>query len=133
MTNRTAALGIVLSMWLTGCARSTHPATIAATQATPASAPTRCWILDRIYPVTDVAFNAHKVTRAERNEVQLWASRVSPDQRSLVRWIRDPRDKAIYVFVAEPERPGTISDWVALNANIAIDVHQCYLHAVPNI
>lgn len=83
--------------------------------------------------MTDVAFNAHKVTRAERNEVQLWASRVSPDQRSLVRWIRDPRDKAIYVFVAEHERPGTISDWVALNANIAIDVHQCHLHAVPNI
>jgi hypothetical protein len=88
-------------------------------------------MLDRIYPVTDLALNAQKVTRAERREVKKWAARVSPEKRFLVRWIRDPRDKAIYIFVAEPEPPGTEIEWAALNTNIAIAVHQCEFYALP--
>lgn len=37
----------------------------------------------------------------------------------------------ILIFVAEPELPGTQSAWVALNTNMAIDVHQCALYALP--
>lgn len=84
-----------------------------------------------MYPMTELWLDEKKVTPSERHEIEMWANRVSPDQRSLVRWIRDPRDKAIYIFVAEPEKPGTISDWIALNANVAIDVHRCWLPAVP--
>ncbi|HET9342990.1 MAG TPA: hypothetical protein VFO25_08765 [Candidatus Eremiobacteraceae bacterium] len=131
MTGRAAILGVIRSVLL-GCARSTHPTTLPATPLpTPASSPTRCWILDRMYPMTELWLDEKKVTPSERHEIEMWANRVSPDQRSLVRWIRDPRDKAIYIFVAEPEKPGTISDWIALNANVAIDVHRCWLPAVP--
>jgi len=84
-----------------------------------------------MYPVTDLALNAQRVMPVERREIKMWSGRASPGERSLVRWIRDPRDKEIYVFVAEPERPREIIAWVALNTNMAIDVHQCTLHAVP--
>lgn len=132
MTGRAVVLAIFLAISLFGCARSAHLTTSAAKpQATPTPTPTRCWILDRIYPVTDLALNAQKATPAERHEIKAWASRVSPDKRSLVRWIRDQRDKRVLIFVAEPELPGTQIAWIALNTNLAIDVHQCAFYAVP--
>lgn len=84
-----------------------------------------------MYPVSDTVFSAQEVTLAERREIKMWASRASPDKRTLVRWIRDPRDKAIYIFVAEPDQPGIRTAWVALNTNMAINIYQCALYALP--
>lgn len=84
-----------------------------------------------MYPVSDLVFSDQKLTQAERREIKMWADRASPDKRSMVRWIRDPRDKAIYIFVAEPDLPGTETAWVALNKNVAINIYQCELNAVP--
>lgn len=127
-----AILGMILPFWLFGCTRATRtPLYTGATPITPAVSSTRCWLYDRIHPAMAVTTKTRGLSSADRLEIEMWTRRVSPYERPLVRWIRDPRNNDIYIFIAEPERPGTVSAWVALNANVAIDVHQCWLPALP--
>lgn len=53
-----------------------------------------------MYPATDVAFKTQSVTPGERHNMELWITRIAPQKRSFVRWIRNPRNKSIYIFVA---------------------------------
>jgi len=67
----------------------------------------------------------------ERNEIEKYARRATSSERSLVRWIRDPRDRSIYIFVETPQCPKLRTQWQALNTNMAIDVYNCELVALP--
>ena len=66
-----------------------------------------------------------------------WAAPPSPSELHLVRWLRDRRDRSIYVFIARPiNRPHSLlvdgySPWIALNSNLIIDPVDCVLHAYP--
>jgi len=119
---------LICALSIFGCQRASVPL---QSQATPTPAPTqRCWIYDKIYPATAHAYRTQHVSMSEQNYVKKLVRSVPPEQRSLLRWIRDPDDNSIYVFVKWPQRPG-YPDWNAVNTNIIIDTNDCSLHAFP--
>ncbi len=152
LMNRFGSICFVL--FLLGCertAQSPPQASAASDAASPIPTP-RCWIYDKVYPVTEAAYESQHVTRKERKEIEQWAALASPSQdrlvrahspwarppsaseQHLVRWMRDPSEPgALFVFVARPiERPPDgYSPWVALNTNVVIDTVQCSIGAYP--
>lgn len=130
-------------------------ASLLASHSAHASAATtrRCWIYDKIFPVTEAAFSTQHVTPQERNAIEKRAAPVSPSQARLIRahspwarpptasdahllrWMRDPyRHGGVLVFVARPIEQSTrgwYSPWVALNTNVTIDPVECSVAAYP--
>ncbi len=150
------AIIIAINALLASCQRPAQQPSSAFNIQLPSPTPTaRCWIYEAIYPATDKALTREHATMAELREIKKWAAPLSPAQLHsvrmaspwaspplpselhLVRWMRDPHDKSVYIFVARPiNRPHTLivdgySPWIALNANLIIDPVECELHAYP--
>jgi len=96
------------------------------------SATPRCWIYDQMYRATADVFRQQRLNWVDRATVKQWAMTVSPEQRPLVRWMRNPNGNSIVVFIMlqDHELP---EGWIALNTNILINIDDCALEAVPNI
>jgi hypothetical protein len=129
------ALPLILTILvLPGCQQTAQ--TVKAPTATP-GAPTifspnpTCWIYQKMFPAAADSYKHQHVNLTEQHMIEKWASRVPAPERSEVRWIRDPRDSSIYVFVANPQTTQVITEWAALNANVAVDTANCELHAMP--
>ncbi|MDQ6767954.1 MAG: hypothetical protein M3Z41_09125 [Candidatus Eremiobacteraeota bacterium] len=102
------------------------PNIILSAQPTPTP---HCWIYDKIFPASRLAYKSEHVTRAEQRDVEKWAATVRSSERSLVRWMRLKYwPGGILVFVARPAHP---TWWTALNTNAIIDVRDCDVHAYP--
>gem|GEM_PF-4155754 len=131
---------------------ATNSPFLGGTNPAPSPRPTsfHCWIYNKIYPTTQVAYEQQHVTTAERREIQKWAAPVSPEEqqdrtrfqfgkpplsyeRGLVRWMRDP-GAGILVFVTRAtHHPNSTGYWwwVAINSNMIIDTRDCDVHAFP--
>lgn len=149
-------VALLIAALLAACNRHSTDKTaymrnLAASVPTPSSTP-RCWIYDKIHPVTKVAFESQHVTLTERKEIEKYAAPASPAQQHLVethspwaappsaseqhlvRWMRSPfKSGGIFVFVARPVEiyHNGYSPWVALNTNVTIDTVQCSVNAYP--
>lgn len=146
-------VAMCLAVVAAGCQRAAQqPSSVANVGASRTSTP-RCWIYDKIYPVTGAAFKSQHVTSAEHREIEKWAMPVSPSEQNnqtrfpfggpplpseqhLVRWMRSQR--GIFVFVARPvyrpdpkNPPGVYYPWMAINTNMVIDTVSCDIHAYP--
>ncbi len=146
---------LILQLALLLAACGNHAATLASSSpstSSPAPAPTKCWIYDKVYPATEAAFESQHLTPAQRKEIEKWSAPASPTQARLVkslspwatpptasevhlvRWMRSGWDRSIFVFVARPlfTRGSTWhSPWVALNTNVFIDPVNCQVGAYP--
>lgn len=117
-------------------AQSSSQAGMASSIASP-TATARCWIYHEIYPVTEAAYKSQHVTRVERKEIEKWALPASPSQERLVRaqspWTTPPSASEHHLvrWMRDPNRPGAVFVFVALNANVVIDARQCSIRAYP--
>jgi hypothetical protein len=125
---------ILMAAVFFGCERAARTANAPSSSSNvvmnPSPNPT-CWIYEKIFPPTTDAYKREHVTLAEQHLIEKWAGSVNSHERSLVRWIRDPKDASIYVFVATPQSTHVLTEWQALNTNMAVDVYNCELVAVP--
>jgi hypothetical protein len=132
---RLSVLPLILTILVfSGCQRTAQtvkaPTAIPDVQTIISPNPT-CWIYQKMFPATADSYRRQHVKPAEQHLIEKWAGRVPAPERSLVRWIRDPRDSSIYVFVASPQTTKLLTEWQALNTNIAVDTVNCELHAMP--
>jgi hypothetical protein len=125
---------IFMAVLFFGCGRAARsadaPSSSTNVAVNPSPNPT-CWIYQKIFPPTADAYKREHVTLAEQRFIEKWAGSVPTHERALVRWIRDPKDASIYIFVAAPQTPLLLTEWQALNTNILIDVFDCELAASP--
>ncbi len=132
---RLSVLPLILTILvLSGCQRTAQtvkaPATNLDVPIIISPNPT-CWIYQKMFPATADSYKREHVKLAEQHVIEKWANRVPAPERSLVRWIRDPSDSSIYVFVASPQTTRILTEWQALNTNVAVDIVNCELHAMP--
>ncbi len=100
---------------------------IADTTPSP-MASTRCWIYDKIYPVTTQAFKAHHLTQAQQHEIVEWATAPYMDANpSVMRWMRDPYESGLWIVWADPPHPSTFAIWTVVNKQYIINPIDCWI------
>jgi hypothetical protein len=123
---------VTVALLAYSCQRNAQPASNPSAMApTPTPTPL-CYLYDRIFPATGEAYRSERLTKANISEIEKWAAKVPPSERSSVRWMRDlSSGKGFFVFVAQPLYPKTHEVWMVLNTNLMIDPVECEMHAVP--